>query len=351
MNGKRALDRIRGCLAGVAIGDALGMPVEMMTREQIMKATGHKGVQDLMAPIQTRIGGTRNLPAGATTDDTQLTLAVARSLIKCGEFNAMDQAIELVTEFHLMPFGWGRTTRDGARQLQEYLMNPPARGTGRHPAHPAPPPAKPGQGCGNGVAMKVAPLAAHHALRRGLPEPFLSDVMTLGLMTHGDPRASFAAAALGMILARLFTRKEPGEGPRLISKVKQLADYAAAVLESRYRFFRPNEDDTLSARLERVWGSLGDPDALMTDVGTGCFALESVPYAIGVFLRHPTDFRSATLEAVNAGGDTDSTASMVGALVGANVGLSGIPADWLEGVRTVKNAVHAADRLMKSSHR
>ncbi len=342
-------DRVRGCLAGVALGDALGMPVEMMTREQILQATGGQGVEGFLSPIQTRISGTRNLPAGSTTDDTQLTLAVARSLLRCGEYNAVDQAIELVTEFCQTRFGWGRATQESAQELQQYLMGPPRNRAGRDPETPAPPPAKPGAGCGNGVAMKVAPLAVFHALRDGLPEPFLTDVMALGLMTHGDPRASFAAAVVGVLLGQLILRPAPGDGTEFVREAEATVEDVLDILEFRFQFFRNNASDKLSARFAKVWSALGDADALRASVGTGCFALESVPFAVGVFLRHPTDFRAAALEAVNAGGDTDSTASIAGALVGANVGLAGIPPEWLQAVPSVGRVLAVADRLARSA--
>ncbi len=351
MNGTLLQDRIRGCLAGVAIGDALGMPVETMTREQIMAATDGRGVEGIIDPIQTRISGTRNLAAGTTTDDTQLTLAVARSLLRCGEYNAFDQAIELVTEFTLTRFGWGRATRESALDIRKYLMSPSDNRSGRHPETPAPPPAKPGQGCGNGVAMKVAPLAVFHSLRDGLPEPFLSEVMALGLMTHGDPRASFAAAVVGVLLDQMIRQPASRPAAEIAAEARTLVRDALTVLEYRFQFFRNDAADPLSARFEKVWDLLGDADGLRTGVGTGCFALESVPFSVGVCLRHPADFRAATLEAVNAGGDTDSTASIVGALVGANVGLSGIPPEWIRAVPSVERVLHAADLLINDARR
>ena len=63
--------------------------------------------------------------------------------------------------------------------------------------------------------------------------------------------------------------------------------------------------------------------------GTGCFALESGPFAIGTFLQNPMNFRHEVLTAINAGGDTDSNASIVGALIGANAGLGVIPNEWV----------------------
>lgn len=352
----RLLDKIRGCLAGVAIGDALGMPVETMTREEILRATDGKGVRGLIKPVQTRIRGTMGLKPGTTTDDTQLTFAVAQALIDCRGFNLMRQAAELIEAYENSDFGWGRSTKDSAKAIREHIDSsgaglPADKVPGRHPEIPAPPPAKPGDGCGNGVAMKVAPLAIFHALTDGFPEPFLTDVMALGLMTHGDPRASFAAGALGAAIASTLTaRAKPLDGLFLRRLALKQAIKTAMQLEFRYQFYRKN-DDKLSARLELLPLALRNLHTLRTQIGTGCFALESVPLAIGVFLRHPAEFRTGVLEAVNAGGDTDSTASMVGALIGANVGLSGIPIDWQTAVPSVNKAMELADLLEAAARR
>jgi ADP-ribosyl-[dinitrogen reductase] hydrolase len=350
----RLLDKIRGCLVGVAVGDALGMPVETMTREEILQATDGKGVCGLIKPVQQRIRGTMDLKPGTTTDDTQLTFAVAQSLIQCRTFNIIDQANELIIELDHSDFGWGRSTKKSAQAVKEYLDScgiglSADKMPGRHPEIPAPPPAKPGDGCGNGVAMKVAPLAVFRALTGGLPEPFLSDVMALGLMTHGDPRASFTAAALGAAVAAVADRTRPLDKDSAMPLIRKAVTRTLKILEFRYQFFRDMPDDRVSKRFEALWESLDSERSLRLRIGNGCFALESVPFSIGVFLRHPADFQKGVLEAVNAGGDTDSTASMVGALIGANVGLSGIPIDWQAAVPSTTKAMELADLLEQAA--
>jgi ADP-ribosylglycohydrolase len=72
-----------------------------------------------------------------------------------------------------------------------------------------------------------------------------------------------------------------------------------------------------------------DRDRLLAEVGNECPTFQSVPFAIAAFLRCRSDFRTGILEAINDGGDADSVASMVGAALGAHLGLSAIPADWI----------------------
>ncbi len=338
-------ERFQGCLLGLAIGDALGMPVEMMTHEEILAATDNLGVTGYLAPIQRKIGGTRKLPAGAVTDDTILSFAVARSLIACGGFSPVDQAHELVKEFQLSTLGWGRATQRGAAELKEWFDTKGLRG--RHANCPAPPPEKPGADCGNGVAMKIAPLALFDAVAYGtLSEELFRETFELGLMTHGDPRASIAALAVGDVLS--YTGGYPAN-EYSADGLRGYIDFRVTGAESLYRFYRPSAD-LFSERLKNARQHNGDAADLRRAVGTSCFSLESVPFAIETYLRHPRDFRAAVLEAVNAGGDTDSTASMVGAMVGANVGLSGIPPDLADGCLAKTAALDLGARLAEAAH-
>jgi ADP-ribosyl-[dinitrogen reductase] hydrolase len=337
-------DRFRASFLGIAVGDAMGMPVEMMTAEEIARATDGKGVTGFIDPLQTKIKGTRSLPPGTTTDDTQLTLAVARSLIECRRFDMTDQARKLVQAWADTKFGWGRATKGAAEEIGQWFLSDGQKG--RHPEAPAPAPSTDGEGCGNGVAMKVAPLALRHAAVHGSDkdEPLLSEVMELGLMTHGDPRASIAAAAL----AKAYVLCASGAAATLagVGIIDRVTD-TALILESRYRFYRANED-TFSSALLWAKKCLGSAAVLRNQVGTACFALESVAFAIGTFCRHPADFRAGVLEAVNAGGDADTTASMVGGLIGANLGLACVPKEWSDGLLGLPHILRTADELADS---
>ena len=69
-------------------------------------------------------------------------------------------------------------------------------------------------------------------------------------------------------------------------------------------------------------------EALLERFGSRFVCTQTMPFVIGTFLRHATDFQAGVLEAVNAGGDTDTNASIVGALIGTKVGVQGIPDEW-----------------------
>ncbi len=354
MDERKLIDKFRGCLLGVAVGDALGMPVEIMRPEEILAATGGQGVTGYLPPQQDKSNrtqhqllGTRQLPPGAVTDDTMLSLAVARSLINCGGYDQLDQVNEFLDEFDRSTIGWGRATKDSAKAIKLWLDS--GGKAGRDPTAPADPPAKPNQGCGNGVAMKIAPLALFDALKHGiLSVEFLEDALRLGRTTHGDLRASFAAMAVGDVVAMMLRCEPfPTHGISASMLRRSLCDRIDGE-EWRHRDELP-PGDSLTTKLMIMFGHLGSAEELRQNVGTGCLCLESVPFAIGVFLRHPADFRAAVLEAVNAGGDADSTASMVGAMVGANLGLGGIPPDLRDGCLVRDEVIRLADALFAAA--
>lgn len=313
------ISKIQACLLGVQIGDAMGMPWELMKPEQILEATKGQGVTGFVDPVQRKISGTMSLKAGDTTDDWQLTAANARSIIRKRHYDHMDIAREHVMEFERCTFGWGSTTRIGLKEVKEFFDS---NGTsGRNPFRYVP--EIPGKGCGNGVAMKIAPLAILDTVQNN--KNLLACVLAHGLMTHPDARASIAAYAVARVIAAVIDTAMPPEAI-LEYLIRQVEDAESSL----HNWLVKHEIDPFSGRLKRIRNVIADPIALREQVGTGCLALESVAFAIATFLRHPTDFRAGVLEAINAGGDTDSTASMVGAMIGANCGLDAIPKEWRE---------------------
>lgn len=341
MVNRSMLERVQGSLMGAAIGDAMGMPWETLSAKQIFNLTQGLGVAGFSDPQQTRVSDTSNLKAGATTDDWQLTKVVARSLIRCRAWDKVDCAQEHVREYNCSLFGWGGTTTDAVREIKDGQRDVVSQMWR--------PEAPKGAGCGNGVAMKISPLAIFAALQNGsLPQNYLANVcMDLGALTHPDPRASFAAFAAALVIApdlQTCVVDYEHDGKRLLEYVLGQVQR----LEQRFADFR-FDADTLSARLGRIPNSLASAETVRQVVGSGFSALETVPFAIATFLRHPTNFRAGVLEAVNAGGDTDTNASIVGAMIGANVGLSGIPEEWRKFRHEFGEAIDLGTQLYTSA--
>lgn len=316
---KDLLSRIQACLWGVKIGDAMGMPWELKTREEIMAETGGKGIIGFSEPKKRRTD--LKLPLGSSTDDWALTRALVRSLIRRKGFDLYDIAAAQIRELKT-ELGWGGTTRRAMTEMEMYFLT--LGEAGRSPAEPLAT-VLGDKGAGNGVAIKIPPLVLWE-LAKGLSRlnhtKLWKQVVAVGFQTHPNPLASLSAYAFATLLAEIL--RQP------VASYFEKYDALQRVL-----FFLRKKNCMqgclmICERLKMIDEHVNvvDSEWFRKNIGTGCYAPESVMFAIATFLRHPTDFRAAVLEAVNAGGDTDSTASMVGALVGANCGLDAIPEEW-----------------------
>jgi len=302
------LERTRLAVLAHRTGDALGMPVETMTPKQILDMNGGRELSEMIDAVQRKLNDTRELRRGQTTDDTQLGDAVIRSLIRCRGFNITDQAREHLEEYERSVFGWGGTTRLAMESLK----------AGRHPILPMTPAApkrgKRPKGRGNGPIMKIHGLALWHALRqdRFETEPLLTDTLALGRLTHWDIRASIAAYAVAVVIAKAMH-----EPDALNSGLLREAMEEVSLAESRCRFMLGEEADTVSGRLETLKRTCFSDSEFFKMNPSGFDALDTCAFTIGVFMRNRRSIRDGLIEAVNAGGDTDSHAAIAGAMIGA----------------------------------
>lgn len=337
----------RGSLVGLAVGDALGMPVETMTRNQILAATGGKGVTDFIEPIQRRIRDTVSLVPGTWTDDTQLALAVARSLIQSQGFDIEDQAREHVKALNESKFGWGRTTTLAVEQLRDGLRKP----TDKAPTGPK-------IGRGNGVAMKIAPMGLFYALSPGvtnLNAPFIQDTLVLGQMTHSDIRASIAALLIEAHVTNAIVDKLDMESTRGQAYILQhFLGIEACELDFVLEGLLDGSE-LVCDRFRRAIAIAREENALdilRSEIGSNCDILQSVCFSLGLLetqigdIYFKDDYECAVLAAINSGGDTDTNAAMIGGIIGARVGLNGIPRRWIQGLYKVDEIINTADALL-----
>lgn len=325
MDREQLRDKYRGCMLGLAIGDALGMPVETMTPQEILAATGGAGVTGFLAPLQTRFHSTERLKPGQWTDDTQLSLAIARSLVRKRGFNLADIAAEHIVEYHGVRRGWGESTRIGIAELADGVRKPgePVRAVKAH-------------GMGNGVAMKVAPLAL--AFRGGTVPLNGWRVEQLADLTHRDACAFYGALYIAYAIERAIACTMDHTHHRddvLVLAVRDIGEAPCG-----------QHPGMLAQACERaVMGS----DAVVAQhilPRTSCDVRESVPFVFAMCRQHIGSFRDGVLAAVNAGGDTDSNGAMVGAILGALYGASAIPQEWVDGVEARDEIISLADALL-----
>ena len=280
------LGRFQGCLIGLAVGDALGAPLEFMTEAEIARQYG---------PVREyRGGGWLGLAPGEYTDDTQMMLCIARSIVAQGRFDPADVAERFVVWLDGGPKDAGNTTRRAIELLKGGVA---WREAGERAC------AERGRmGAGNGSVMRCAPIALldYRDERR-----LIEDSWNSSLITHGDPRACWGAVALNLLIAGLVA----GGGEGLVEAV------AARIAEREVR------EALLAA-----------PGLAIAELRPSGFVVDTLQTALRCFLGAGS-FEEALVSAVNLGGDADTVGAVCGALAGARYGLSSIPAHWQAGLR------------------
>ena len=282
-------DRIRGCLAFAALGDAAGAPVEGCTRAQV-DACGD--------PVEA----IRRVSIAAVTDDTGQLEALVRALIDSG--GDLTQAA-----WRDALLSWFRTSPTAER----------AGPTTRAMLEGAPVGADDRVGATNGSAMRAAPCGLVHP---GDPERAVELAWLTSRVTHDT---QVAAAAAGAIAAGVSVALRPGCG---VEEVTEACVLGAAlgnglgVREGR-AVLLPRVSDRIELAIDeaRAGRDLDDAlDRVEAAVGTSMLAFESVPAAVGVLAATDGHPFKAVSAGVRIGGDTDTIAAMAGALAGAMQG-------------------------------
>jgi poly(ADP-ribose) glycohydrolase ARH3 len=303
-------DRVIGCLLGVACGDILGAAVEGSAAYEIIERYGElRDFQDAGRGF------------GCYTDDTQMTLALAESLVECRGIDAARVSAKYA-EFYEPWRGYGGAARRVLRLLAD---GGDYRGTGRLQF--------PEGSFGNGGAMRIAPagLAYRHASNEILQE-VVEDAI---VCTHVHPEAIDGALVQAKAVAIAATTEPASFEP-------------AAMLRALSSLCRT---DTLRAKLAALDDGLrhNDDDAfVIARVGNGILASQAVPAALWALLRYWRTPEECVIRAVSFGGDTDTIGAMAGALVGALHGASWIPARWYD---NIENGVHGRDEIVALARR
>ncbi len=287
------LDRFRGCLLGVAVGDALGMPVEGYSAEEIESKFGR--VKDMMPAPEGHFHS--GLGAGQFTDDTEETLLLAESMIEASGFSAERFADKLMSWGSLWTLdeklnrGVGFTTRSSVESMlagtswKESGLTIPT--------------------CGS--AMRAAPIGLLYRCDLSLAGRY-ADLQSIP--THCGPaaRAGAIAVAVGVALCLQGFPKDT-----VLRTASSLAGKA---------------DKSFADRL--LWiGTLLDqePPLALAAIGNSPEVSETVPAAFYCYMKFEPE--EALIAAASSGGDTDSIASIAGSLFGAALGTGWIPERWL----------------------
>lgn len=336
-------NRYRGCLLGGAVGDALGAPVEFLSLAQIEQQFGSAGIQEYV-PAFSKLG--------AITDDTQMTLftaegalrawvrEVARGLCHPPSIIALAYQRWLHTQGVAHPLhsfcldGWllqhedlfsrrapGMTCLSGLQAMEDSSSR--ARNNSK--------------GCGG--VMRVAPIGMVFAtIGRQVSNKHdlqLAECFSLASeaasVTHGHATGQLASGAFAVITMQLL----------LGASLLQALATAQTILATH-----PGHEETSSALLaaEKLAANKPGSAIALQTLGGGWVAEEALAIAIYSALS-TQNFRNGVALAVNHGGDSDSTGSIAGQLLGAMLGADAIPTSWLEPLELRSVLEEVADDL------
>jgi ADP-ribosyl-[dinitrogen reductase] hydrolase len=291
-------DRIAGVLLGTAVGDALGLPREGLSRRRAERIFGSP-------PLAHRFIFGR----GMVSDDTEHACMTAQAFLRYPtDADAFARSLAWRLRFWLlgMPAGIGAATLRGILKL---WMGFPTHRSGVWSA-------------GNGPAMRSPLLGV--CLGDDVDQ-LRSYVRASTRLTHTDPRAE--RGALLIALAAHY-------GSRNSINTFRALDYLRSA-----RTVLPDADEKLQEllglienHLERGDGMGPFADALKLHRGVSGYIYHTVPVALYAWLRWPGEFRRPVEEVIALGGDTDTTGAIVGALAGATCGASSIPPEWIDGL-------------------
>ncbi len=344
-DGNMIRTKVEGSLLGGAVGDAMGLPVEFLTMVQIHRLYGDRGVAGYPESTQ---------PA-AFSDDTQMTLWTAEGLIRArqGQRNLGISDWDPVGVVNGSYLRWFLTQRSGVPTLESTIEGEPLHsgwmidepglwarvapgntclsalrvggsGTRRDPINDS-------KGCGG--VMRTAPAGLV-----GLDDKAAYGLgCDLGALTHGHPAGYIAAGALSLILNRICA------GDNLEAAV----DSAIVAIEADET--RGQICAELLHKAKRLAESESPSYMIVERLGEGWVAEEALAIAVYCALV-AGDFREGVLLAVNHSGDSDSTGSIAGQVLGATLGADAIPGEWIEGLALRSVVERVAGDLFGAYH-
>lgn len=347
MSAKSALrEKIQAMLLGVGIGDALGYPVEGMSPERIAAAYPVGRITKFIPAIARR--WYKGEPAGTTSDDTQLTLAVLSAFVK-SPLNVHAQMHSHIAAYKDSTNGWGSSTRNAVEAL---MKGEPSGQSG------------PRMGKGNACAMKISPLAASLTGRlklvpddqerqNNIIRQTIGFAVRLSLLTHYTLMA--VESAVVQISALSYC-------------LNPFCDYGAGnefdpltfldILDKSFSFAKDAvvgiadiDRESFQEQMKKVcdYGQYqNDIPRLRADFGgCSCYIAHSLPATYAVFLNNPFSIESL-YDIIMVGGDTDTNGSMLAALLGALNGPQIFPQHLVDGLVGKDKILDAANQLCDS---
>ena len=301
------MDKAKGIIYGLAIGDALGYPTEFMSLSRIKEKYGPSGIQDLP-----------KIPA-LFTDDTQMSIAIAEALIKSGEKD-IESVMEAVREEFI---NWYHSPENNRAPGKTCLTGIANMERGDHWSESG---VSRSKGCGS--AMRAAPIGY---LYQNNPEKLKEVAHASGICTHGHPTGNAACIGSAYLVKLALDGVKPEEMiPALLNFTSGISD----------------EFDKAVLRINECIDWKDEEEALKY-LGEGWIGEEAVALALYCFLKYPDEYKKAVLRGANTNGDSDSIACIAGSISGAFLGIKAIPQEWAKNIEKTKYLNDLSVRLAK----
>lgn len=321
---KLPLDNYLGCFLGGAVGDALGAPTEFLSLSEIMHRYGYQGVSEYVEFDDNK---------GEITDDTQMTLITAEALLishnselKNAKLQSMYEAYQRwydtqIVDIKTLQLNFSDITSKSGLIAKNEMYKRRAPGlscllaleTSRDKNWgTVDTPINSSKGCGG--VMRVAPIGlTYHPT---LANAFVDGVNAAAL-THGHPDGYLPAGMLAAIIASL------NNGSDLMPAIEN------SLVELR-KFKRHESTERAVINAIRLYNTQEPTFENVEKLGGGWVGEEALAIALFCALHYQTDFEKGIVLAINHSGDTDSTGSITGNILGLLLGISAIPKLWLK---------------------
>ncbi len=302
------LETIKAMTLGIAVADAMGVPVEFKNRESLRRQ-----------PIKDMLGfGTWNQPAGTWSDDTSMTVATMESIARLKRIDYTDLMLNF-SEWYFegkftargVRFDCGRIT---SLAIFKFIQKVPALNCGSEESYAN----------GNGSLMRILPavIYLYKIYGKNFDERALKVIHEISSLTHAHARSMLGCGIYSLIAVQLLEGNSISESVKIgLSKAKNF--YGNSKFEKKLENY------------SRLWQD-DFADLLEEEIKSSGYVVDTLEAALWCLLN-TDNYKSMVLKAVNLGEDTDTVASVAGGLAGIYYGIEEIPQNWL---KTLQNRLY-----------
>ncbi|MBW4557202.1 MAG: ADP-ribosylglycohydrolase family protein [Trichormus sp. ATA11-4-KO1] len=297
-------------LMGLCVGDALGVPVEFTSRAERVKS-----------PVTTMLGyGTWNQPPGTWSDDSSLTFCLAESLCRGYSLDAIANSFwrwykQAYWTARGDLFDIGQTTHAAIMRLKQGILPHQAGG-------------KVENSNGNGSLMRILPMAYCHKIVTF--NELMARVHDVSAITHAHARSQMACGIYISIAVALLE----GANPQA-AYLQGLEKIQSIYSEREYILEKPHFGRVFSGEIAKL---------PVEEINSGGYVIDTLESSLWCLLNS-SSYSETVLKAINLGGDTDTTAAVVGGLAGIYYGVENIPQAWINQIARKQDIINLAERF------